>query len=503
MRRSIVCPVKAGAAGFPRRVAVSDPARELTYEELDQLADSAVNRIAGYGIGEGDVVAVIGHNSVVYAILFLAALRSGFVLMPLNWRLNEAELSRQAHRADCRLVVHDGQFLSFVRNTEFTAVTFAALENPGTGVQDPVAGETTLPLDRDGLILFTSGSRGNPRGVVLSWSSLYHSAAGALTAIDPRPGDCWLAALPFYHVGGLSILFRMFFAGGSVKILPRYSPQNLYGQINATRVDYISLVPTMLVDLLDLGETHRDLTDNLRRLRAIVLGGAPAGKSLMERAAGLRLPVKTTYGLTETASMVTLLDWEGVPAKLHTSGKPLPGSEIKIAGDGDAPLPAGSTGRIMVRGRTLFSRYLDKTGPAVSPAGWFDTGDNGEFDEDGYLVVHGRKDRVVVSGGENIDLGRIEAAIAALPGIRFTQVLSRPDRRWGLRPVAFVVPAEARPGENVPIDESSLKAQLKGSLPGLMIPDRIVLVEEMPLTGSGKYDHEELRRRFAGLFGGQ
>jgi len=500
MTQSFVCPVRAGAAGFPGRIAVTDSSRQLTYEELDRLSDLAAERIAGHGIGTGDVVAAIGHNSVAYAILLLAAKRTGFVLMPFNWRLDEAEWLRQVQQANCQMVVYDERFESYVHGTKLTAITFGLLENPGPASRDPVAVETAPPLDRDGLILFTSGSRGTPRGVVLSWSSVYHSAAGALAAIEPGAGDCWLAALPFFHVGGLSILFRMFAAGGSVKILPRYSPRKLVEQINEREVDYISLVPTMLVDLLDLTEKHRDLVDNLRRLRAIVLGGAPPGKSLMERVADLQLPVKTTYGLTETASMVTLLDQNGIPGKLHTSGKPLPGSEIRIAGDGDSPLPAGSIGRIMVRGRTLFSRYLDETAPTVSPAGWFATGDSGEFDEAGYLVVHGRMDRVIVSGGENIDLDRIEAAFTSIPGIRVTQVLSRPDRRWGSRPVAFVEPAAERSGQTISVDESSLKAQLEGSLPGLMIPDRIVFVEEMPLTGSGKYDHEELRRRFAELF---
>ncbi len=497
MTQSILCPVRTGAADFPERIAVTDTTLELTYGQLDRLADLAADRIAGYGVGQGDVVAAIGNNSVVYAILFLAALRTGFVLMPFNCRLNEAEWSRQAKQANCRLVAYDEQFESYVRETESAGIMFAALENPGPAAQDPVAANPALSLNRDGLILFTSGSRGKPRGVVLSWSSLYHSAAGAIAAIKPRAGDCWLAALPFYHVGGLSILFRMFSAGGSIKILPRYSARNLVRQIREEKIEYISVVPTMLVDLLDLTEKHRDLPDKLRRLRLIVLGGAPPGKSLLDRVADLQLPVRTTYGMTETASMVTLLDENGAPGKLHTSGKPLPGSEIKI---GDSSLPAGSTGRITVRGRTLFSRYLDESGPAVSPAGWFDTGDSGEIDEDGYLVVHGRMDRVIISGGENIDLGRIEAAIAALPGVRVTQVLSRPDRRWGSRPVAFVETVAARPGRKLSKAESTLKAQLKGSLPGMMIPDRIVVVEEMPLTGSGKYDHEELRRRFAELF---
>jgi O-succinylbenzoic acid--CoA ligase len=496
MTYRIFCPVREGAVRHADRIATIESGGPVSYGDFDRKVDKIAARLAASGAGPGDVVAVLADNNVESAALLFASLRHGFVMMPLNLRLNAEEWRRQIALARCTVLLYDEPFARFAGTLDVTTLPIRAVGGPpgaGTGPGAPAAG--TQP-GRDGLIVFTSGSRGEPGGVVLSWSSIDHSARAAASVLQPGPEDCWLAVLPFYHIGGISIVYRMMAAGGSVSILPRYSGRDLARRIRESRIDFVSLVPTMLFDLLRYLPGDKHLLRRLRRMKAIVVGGAASDARLKKRILELDLPVLTTYGMTETASMVTLLDPDNRKTGLDSSGRCLPGTELAIADERGKPLPARETGRIVVRGKSVFTRYLGRDKPAVGGSGWFDTGDLGWLDEDGYLTVRGRADRVIVSGGENIDLERIEAAIAAQPGVRSVHVLDRPDRRWGARPVAFVEP---EPQAEIGLDRA-LKENLRRSLPRIMIPEDIVLVDRIPLTGSGKYDHHELRRRHAELF---
>jgi O-succinylbenzoic acid--CoA ligase len=492
----MICPVREGALRHADRIALIESGRPVSYGRLDRLVDEVAARLVAAGAGPGDAVAVLSGNCVDTAALFFASLRYGFVMMPLNLRLNAEEWRRQIALAGCAALLHGEPYAQFARTLDIATLPIRAEDgSPGAGPETGLPAPGTLP-DRERLIVFTSGSRSVPDGVVLSWSSIDHSARAAASVLEPGPDDCWLAVLPFYHIGGISIVYRMMAAGGSACILPRYTGRELARLIRETRVDFVSLVPTMLFDLLQLLPGDTDLLHRLRRMKAIVLGGAPADADLKQRVLALDLPVLTTYGMTETASMVTLLDPVSRRTGLDTAGRCLPGTELAIADSSGEPLPARLTGRILVRGGSVFTRYLGADHPAAGGSGWFDTGDLGWLDEDGYLTVCGRADRIIVSGGENIDLGRIEAAIAALPGVRAVQVLDRPDRRWGSRPVAFVEP-ESQEKTGL---ERAVSEHLQNSLPRIMIPEDIVFVDRIPLTGSGKYDHHELRKRHAERF---
>jgi O-succinylbenzoic acid--CoA ligase len=485
--KSIPCPIREAAGTFPDRTALIDTHQSFTYHRLDDAIDSAVTHLRERGIAPGDIVAVLANNSISYAILFFAGFRLGFTLMPLNIRLTESDWRNQLDKAECKLLVYGDRF----KNTA-ASLSDKTISIDKFGPSDPTFGidtDSEMELDRDALIIFSSGSAGDSHGVVLSWSNLYYSSKGIESILLYEANDCWLAVLPFFHIGGISILFRAALAWCGAYILDRFNSDAVIKVIAGNRIHYLSVVPTMLSDLI-----QKDRQSNLGKLKAIIVGGAPFDESLRREVINRQLPVLTTFGMTETSSMVTLLP-PGYPSeKLATAGKILPHRELIITNKNNQPVASGENGRIMVSGEVLFSRYLDGGQGTINPEGWFDTGDMGHFDIDGYLTVTGRDDNIIISGGENIDLNQIENAIGTIDGITNAAIMARLDKKWGARPVAFVEVSDSK------LSEDSIAEKLRGILPSIMVPDRIMIVVSIPLTGSGKYDRQALREQHREIF---
>ncbi len=476
--KSIRCPIRAAASSDPDRTALTDNRQSLTYAQLDAAINGAVKYIQQRGIASGDVVAVLDSNSNSYAILFHAAFRLGFILMPLNTRLTKSEWQQQMEDAGCRLLIAGDQFPRGKQFSDIESYSWEEIVSDHHPTESKASKEE-LSLDREAMIIFSSGSSGASRGVILTWKNLYYSAVGAEAALGYSSGDSWLATLPFFHIGGISILFRAALAGCGVHIFDKFRQDKILEIIDSKRGPCLSVVPTMLRALISADNDHR-----LNDLKAIIVGGAPMDESLRRKCKDLNLPILTTYGMTETSSMVTLLPINHLRDKISTAGIVLPHRKIKIA-------EPGEDGPILVRGEVLFSRYLNQTDPVVDSQGWFNTGDIGRIDNDGYLTVTGRAGRFIISGGENIDLNQIEQAITALDGITGAVVLSRKDKKWGERPVAIVQVADDRMTEN------QIKGRLDKTLAQIKIPDRIVIVHKLPLTGSGKYDRQALHDKYS------
>jgi O-succinylbenzoic acid--CoA ligase len=315
-----------------------------------------------------------------------------------------------------------------------------------------------------GLALVTSGSSGRPRGVVLSHRALVASAKASAAVLGWQDDDRWLACLPVCHVGGLSILTRCLIARKPAVITDRTDAASIASCIAEHRVTLVSLVPTLLARLLDSGWTPP------RHLRAVILGGAHTPERLRQRALDRGVPIRTSYGMTETCSQVAT---QATPLDPGV-GRPLPGVEARIV-----------DGRIQVRGPMLFSRYLDHPDDR-DPSGWFETGDLGRIDETGCLHVLGRADRCIITGGEKVFPEEIEAAIEACPGVVACAVVGVPDETWGERVVAVVAPST--------LVERDLRAHLLSRLARFKHPRAIVLVATLPLLDGGKVDREGVRR---------
>jgi O-succinylbenzoic acid--CoA ligase len=291
----------------------------------------------------------------------------------------------------------------------------------------------------DALVVATSGTTGEPKGVVLTHDAVAASATATSARLGVRPGDHWLACLPLAHVGGLSVVTRAMVTGTPLTVLPGFDPAAVE-QAALAGATLVSLVATALARI------------EPARFRTIVLGGAPAP---------VRLPtnVVTTYGLTETGSGVVY------------DGRPLDGVEVRVDDDGE----------IHLRGPMLLRAYRDGRDPKDAD-GWLATGDLGERGADGRLIVHGRRGDLVITGGENVWPDAVEAVLAGHPSVAEVVVAGRADGEWGQRVVAFVVPAPSTP---LP-DLDALRGWVKERLPAYAAPRELVLVEEIPRTALGK-----------------
>jgi O-succinylbenzoic acid--CoA ligase len=336
-------------------------------------------------------------------------------------------------------------------------------------LQDAADRAGHLPHADAAAILFTSGTTGTPRGAVLTAGALIASAAASAANLGWHDDDCWLLAMPIARVGGLSIVTRCLAARRALALVPAFDAAALPGWIAAQRITLASLVPTMLVRLLD---AHPGWTAPAH-LRAILLGGATASAALLRRARASGLPVVITYGLTETCSQVvaTRYDARFAPAA-DGAGAPLPGAELRVV-----------DGHIEVRGPMLMAGYWGA--PALPAGAWLDTGDLGELDARGCLFVHARRVDLIVTGGENVYPAEVERVLEDFPGVTAAGVFGVPDETWG-QTVAAALVAQPAPAPE------ALARYLRSRLAPHKRPREICFVGRLPQTVAGKLDRQAL-----------
>lgn len=337
----------------------------------------------------------------------------------------------------------------------------------------------SLPL----ALLFSSGTTGRPKGVVLSRGAFLASAEASAANLGWRDDDRWLLGLPIAHVGGLSILTRCLIARRTV-VVPeptargeRLDAATLASEIERHRVTLVSLVPTQLEWLL-AGESWRPPP----HLRAVLVGGAAARPALLARAADRGVPVLTTYGLTEACSQVTTQAAGTVNRGELGSGAPMKGTEVRIV-----------DGAIQIRGPALLSGYFpgDGTSP-LDGEGFLHTDDLGRIDEHGHLHVLGRRSDLIITGGENVHPSEVEGVLERFPGVAEACVFGVPDDTWGQVVAAAIVPAH--PGA---VDLGALAVHLRSSLAPHRRPRRIALVGSLVTTPAGKLDRRATATRYA------
>jgi O-succinylbenzoic acid--CoA ligase len=326
-----------------------------------------------------------------------------------------------------------------------------------------------LPADA-AAVLYTSGTTGRARGAVLTRSALMASAHASKANLGWHDDDCWLLTMPVARVGGLSIVTRCLAARRAVALAPAFDAALLPQWIARHRATQLSLVPTMLTLVLD---AHPGWVPP-EHLRVLLLGGAAASDKLLARAAERRLPIVITYGCTETCSQVVATPYDmRFEAAACGVGRPLPGVQLRV-----------DDGHIQVRGPMLMAGYLGEE-PLASNA-WFDTGDLGELDAQGFLHLHARRADLIVTGGENVYPAEVERVLEACPGIEAAAVFGVADETWGQTVAAALVAGSQPPSESALLDHIGKR------LAPHKRPRRICFVPSLRLTEAGKLDRTAL-----------
>lgn len=352
---------------------------------------------------------------------------------------------------------------------------------------DPAPVPDLEPED-DALLLFTSGSSGSPKGVLLTHGNLLANAHGVSRRTGITPDDRLLHAMPLYHTNGINNqLIVPFLCGASVVLIDRFRAETFFDELARHRPTYITGVPTIYSRLL----AHAVPRDALKGLRFARCGSAPITEALHRRIEEhLGIPLVISYGLSEATCTSTM----NPPAarRIGTVGTPLDAQDVTLlAPNSEIEVPRRSEGEICIRGLVVMKRYLGAVGSEerVVSNGWLRTGDLGRFDEDGYLSVTGRLKEVIIRGGENLSPRQIEAALLAHSGVKACCVVGAPDPDLGEIPVAFVV---AEDGYRVKEDE--LQALARDRLSRIYVPRRIYVLDALPENSIGKVDRKVLKQ---------
>ncbi len=486
----VTCPVYRNSLVRPESLAISSDDMSMSYGELEMCIRGCARDLRSMGIGPADRIGVLASNSVDYAVLIFAASRVSAAVVPINVRLHQDLWTDCLTRADCKVLYVDDLRRDFASDSRCKYRVLGRGWNSTTPSLSGLnsVGDHRCLLDLESSVVFTSGSRGIPKGAILSLGNHYFSALSCGENARLMYDDCWLAVLPFYHVGGMAILYRCAATRCSVHIMSSFDVDRVNELIDGGIVTRVSLVPTMLSSLV-AGRGRSRFPDTLR---TILLGGEPIPGHLLEVIDELSIPVIVTYGMTETASHVCATAPGDTGEKLRSSGRALACSEIGIFDDEGRQVAGAVDGEIAVRGKVVFKRYIgEKAEDSHDLEGWFRTGDIGHFDSDGYLHVRGRKDDMFISGGENVYPIEIESVASGFEGVAECAVIAIEDAEWGRRPVLFFT----RAGDSN-VDVTGLEPFLRKFLPRIYMPRKIIEIDRFPRNSLGKVDVQRLRELF-------
>ncbi|WP_024795267.1 class I adenylate-forming enzyme family protein [Tomitella biformata] len=482
---SITLILEMAVSGNPDRTAISADGTTLSYQEFAELVTGVGSVLIESGAKS---LVFLGGSGLALPTALFASAHAGIPFTPINYRLNAQQLEQLINRIDGALVVVDREYLNVVAGGAATVITTEdLLERARTAAPRPAA---EVDPDAPAIVLFTSGTTSEPKGVVLRHSHLLSYVMGTVDYGSADEADGALISVPPYHIAGMGTILTNFYAGRRMIYLAHFDAGRWVEIARDQGATSAMVVPTMLDLIVDhLGAADADIPT----LKSLSYGGARMPLPTLE--AALRafpgVGFVNAYGLTETSSTIALLgpedhriaiasDEPSVRARLGSIGRAVPGIEIEIRDLDDRPAANGEQGELWVRGPQVSGEYMG-IGSVLDKNGWFPTRDVAYQDQDGFLFVVGRNDDTIIRGGENIAPAEIEDVLIHHPQVRSVAVVGVPDDRWGQAIVASVV---CEPGESP--DPESLREYVRERLRGSRTPDRIIFRSELPTTLTGK-----------------
>ncbi|MBU1940433.1 MAG: AMP-binding protein [Candidatus Thermoplasmatota archaeon] len=503
--------IKMNAKKFPNVFAVKDKDRSITYPELNQRVNKLAHGLLSLGLKKGDKVAVLLENSIEIVEAYIAASKTGLIVIPIHFRFVGREILNIMENSDAKaLIVHD-EFIPTIKDIKkelrnVQSDRYIIVGNKRKGyleyeefIQNSSDHEPkfTVECSDPWIILYTSGTTGKPKGVVRSHESYIAFFLINATDFGFTQHDVCLNVMPLYHVNSTFYTFLFLYLGGTAYIHParHFRAEEILEIIEEEGITFISLIPTHYNLILNVSEEvkKRDVSS----IRKLLCSSAPVTKSMKKKIMKFfpRVDLYEAYGSTE-AGLVTILKPEDQLRKLGSIGYEALGTDrIKLLDEIGDEVGILEIGELYSRGPMMFDKYykLPEKTTASFKGEWFSAGDMAKRDEDGFYYIVDRKDNMIISGGEHVYPSEVQEIICTHPDVYDVAIIGFPHEKWGEKVTAFVIPKK-----NADIDESSIVEYCRNRMAGYKRPKRVIFItdEEMPRTSTGKILHRILRERY-------
>lgn len=461
-----------------------------TFSELNQRSIETASWLKKHGIHKGDRVALLSPNHIAHFDLLFACAKIGAIFVPVNWRLAVQEIEYIFQDCMPKLIGYHSSLIEKMN-------TLQNIQSIGFKIDDGVYLDRSIThpveeeiIEQDSLaIIYTGGTTGKPKGVVLSHQSIFWNSVNTIMSWNVTKDDVTLTYLPLFHTGGLNALsIPILMIGGKVILASDFKPEEAIQYLTYYHCTIVLFVPTMYHMMVNTEEFKKQ---SFPTSITFLSGGAPCPLEIYQEFQRKGLKFKEGYGLSEAGPNNFYMELNRVTEKPGSVGKPMLFNRVKIMREDGTETQPNEVGELLIQGKHLFKCYWNNqqaTEEAVS-SGWLNTGDLAKKDEDGYFYIVGRKKDIIITGGENVYPLEIEHWIAALPQVNEVAVVGIPDSKWGEMVTAFIVLKE-----NESLTTEELRQYCSVKLGKYKIPKGIIFLKELPKTHVGKIDKKELKK---------
>ncbi|WP_280401102.1 acyl-CoA synthetase [Nocardia carnea] len=486
----------------PDKTAITFGGNSTTYRDLDQRVTHLAHGLRAMGIRRGDRIALFSANHPAYLEALFACGLLGAIFVPLNARLSAGEVEYALRDSGATVLIHSAELADIAVRAAHAAevahrVRLNGSDPAAEGYEDLIARSAGDRLDEavghddPCFIMYTSGTTGRPKGVVLTHGNIVFAVLNAVIDLDLHSDEIALVYAPLFHTAALDMVaLPTLLAGGQVIIDSGFDAGRVLATMHREQVTYAFAVPTML----DQMSAHEQWArTDLSALRRILVGAAPVPPRTLRAYAGRGVTMCQGYGLTEAGPSTLVLTADNAERKLGTAGVPHFFTDVRIVDAENRPVRVGERGEIQISGPNLMREYWnnpDATAAAFTEDGWFRSGDIGVADDEGFVRIVDRLKDMIISGGENIYPAEVESVILEMPGIESCAVFAVPDPIWGeVGRVAVTFGPDDTP------TYEQLVEFLTPRLAKYKIPKSMVVLDEIPRNATGKIRKDELRRR--------
>ena len=462
----------------PLKKALVSADKEFTWEELYNFAEKHSLFIAA-NFSETDFVPLLISNPFDFVTAVYTIWLSGKVVVPINPLLPIMEIEEILSKTKTTGIITDNLTAIKELQNNYEILRWDSDNNSDFYRKEK---SKSVPIKNscdNALILFTSGSTGFPKGVIISFSNLLANVRAIENLLSLSNRISWMASLPLFHIGGFAIIFRALHSCSTLYLPESFSSTDVINSLLQFHPSLFSVVSTTLRRIIDEVNPYNEL-------KAVFAGGGPISGNLMKAAIDKGFPVYKVYGSTETTSMISVLKPDEVNISPESAGKILDGIEVEIQNP-----DSKRVGEICVKGKQISQGYFSQSDKEVRSSydEFFCTGDLGFVDSNGFLNIVGRKSAFIISGGENINLNKVKKSLLSFPDITDAEAFGMPDEKWGEKLVAVVVATKK-------INLYELKTYLKSYLSAFEIPKEVKQVDFIPKTALGKNEIRKLKEQF-------